>query len=149
MFGLIQSSIKFYSHELCDKLELLSLSKAYRYEPFMSNDIYTWFATRGTPSVSMTSYGPWPSFNDKSWTPYPDLNDNTWTPYPYFNDKSWTPYPSFSDNRHEDFQEKGKKRGKSTFLKIFIMFIVILRWFYVIYVKMSRQCRVPLINPCV
>ena len=95
-------------------------------------------------SVSMTTYEPWPSFNDKSWTPYPDLNDKTWTPYPYFNDKSWTPYPSFSDNRHEDFQEKGEKRGKSTFLKIFIMFIVILRWFYIIYLKMSRQCRVPL-----
>ena len=70
-------------------------------------------------SVSMTSYGPWPSFNDKSWTPYPDLNDKTWTPYPYFNDKSWTPYPSFSDNRHEDFQEKGEKKGEIDFFQNF------------------------------
>ena len=75
----------------------------------------------------MTSYGPWPSFNDKSWTPYPDLNDKTWTPYPYFNDKSWTPYPSFSDNRHEDFQEKGEKRVKSSFLQNFHHVYVILR----------------------
>ena len=49
-------------------------------------------------SVSMTSYGPWPSFNDKS----------------------WTPYPSFSDNRHEDFQEKGEKKGEMDFFSKFL-----------------------------
>ena len=35
------------------------------------------------------------------------------------------------------------KRVKLTNLKTFTMF-VILRWFYIIYLKMSRQCRVPL-----
>ena len=44
------------------------------------------------------------------------------------------------------FMEKVKKRVKLTFFKIFTMFIVILRWFYVIYVKTSWQCRVPLIS---
>ena len=31
----------------------------------------------------------------------------------------WTPYPTFSDNRHEDFQEKGKKKGEIEFFQNF------------------------------
>ena len=42
------------------------------------------------------------------------------------------------------FKKKFKKGVKTIFLKIFTMFIVILRCFYIIYVEMSRQCRVPL-----
>ena len=42
------------------------------------------------------------------------------------------------------FKKKFKKGTKTNFFKIFTMFIVILRCFYIIYVKMSYQCRVPL-----
>ena len=42
------------------------------------------------------------------------------------------------------FKKKFKKRDEKIFFKIFTMFIVILRCFYIIYVKMSYQCRVPL-----
>ena len=42
------------------------------------------------------------------------------------------------------FKKKFKKGVKTIFLKIFTMFIVILRCFYIIYVEMSRGCRVPL-----
>ena len=44
------------------------------------------------------------------------------------------------------FKKKFKKGMKTIFFKIFVMFKfnVILRCFYVIYVKMSYQCRVPL-----
>ena len=41
------------------------------------------------------------------------------------------------------FKKKFKKGTKTNFFKIFTMFIVILRCFYIIYVKMSYQCRVP------
>ena len=42
------------------------------------------------------------------------------------------------------FKKKFKKGTKANFFKIFTMYIVILRYFYIIYVKMSYQCRVPL-----
>ena len=42
------------------------------------------------------------------------------------------------------FKKKLKKRTKTNFFKIFTMFIVILRCFYVIHIKMYYQCRVPL-----
>ena len=31
----------------------------------------------------------------------------------------WTPYPTFSDNRHDDFQEKGEKKGEIDIFKNF------------------------------
>ena len=42
------------------------------------------------------------------------------------------------------FKKKFKKWTKTDFFKILTMFIVILRCFYITYVKMSYQCRVPL-----
>ena len=42
------------------------------------------------------------------------------------------------------FKKKLKKEAENDFLKIFTMFIVIQRCFYIIYVEMSRRCRVPL-----
>ena len=78
--------------------------------------------------VSVTNYGP-PALISMTSLGHPDLISMTSLGLPIGT---------------RIFKKKLKKGGETIFLKNFTMFIVILRCFYIIYVEMSHQCRVPL-----